>query len=112
MSFKKEYKRQRSEDERRIYVGNIHYDVGERELRDVFETIAPIEKVKFVVDYQTKQSRGIAFLTFQNATDANKVLTHCEKVEIALRDRKLRIQRANPRPEPMEGFRRDLRQVG
>lgn len=112
MSLKKEYKRQRSEDERRIYVGNIHYEVGERELRDVFETIAPIQKIKFVLNYETKQSRGVAFLTFQDAADANKVLAYCEKVEITLRNRTLRVQRAKPRPEAMEGFRRDLRQAG
>jgi cold-inducible RNA-binding protein len=79
---------------KRLYVGNLHFDVGERELCDAFMPHAGVEKVEIVKDKFTGQSRGFAFVELISANDAGAAI---EKLNGApIRGRMIRVQAAKP----------------
>ena len=51
----------------RLYVGNIKFDVGDRELRDVFERFGKVESAQVVIDKDSQQSRGFGFVEIDEA---------------------------------------------
>lgn len=49
-----------------IYVGNLHYNVSEDELKEVFSEYGEIEKVRIITDKETGRSRGFGFVTMED----------------------------------------------
>ena len=47
---------------RRLYVGNLHVNMNESELRQVFEPFGPVELVQLPSDPETNQCKGFGFV--------------------------------------------------
>lgn len=59
---------------KKIYVGNLSFDVTEDEVRRLFEEHGPVKKVKIVTDRETGRSRGFAFIEMSDHESASKAM--------------------------------------
>ncbi|BBN18123.1 RNA-binding protein 23/39 [Marchantia polymorpha subsp. ruderalis] len=55
---------------RRLYVGNLHFNMTEDQLRQVFEPFGPVELVQLPTDPETGQCKGFGFVQYARLEDA------------------------------------------
>lgn len=78
---------------KKLFVGNLAYAVTEDELRQLFEQVGPCESASVVMDRDTGQSRGFAFVMMANPGDAERAKKELDGTE--LHGRRLRVDEAN-----------------
>lgn len=54
----------------RLYVGNLPWTVGHRQLREYFAQFGPIQSARVIFDRSTGLSKGYGFIEFISASDA------------------------------------------
>ena len=59
---------------KKIYVGNLSFEVTEDEVRQLFEEHGPVENVKIVTDRDTGRSKGFAFIEMPDDESASKAM--------------------------------------
>jgi len=77
----------------KLFVGNLAFNITDRELSDAFAAHVPVVKAEVVRDKFDGRSRGFGFVELQNAEDvqrAIKVMTGCE-----LLGRPIRVEEAS-----------------
>lgn len=52
---------------KKVYVGNLNYQITQDELRDFFSPCGEITDVSIPVDRETRRARGFAFVEFKDA---------------------------------------------
>ncbi|KAJ8765555.1 hypothetical protein K2173_014677 [Erythroxylum novogranatense] len=70
--------------DRKLYVGNLHFNMTEMQLRQLFEPFGAVELVQLPLDLETGQCKGFGFVQFaqvENAKAAQSALNG--KLEIA-----------------------------
>ncbi|KAE8700105.1 ribonuclease P protein subunit p25-like protein-like [Hibiscus syriacus] len=70
--------------DRKLYVGNLHFNMTEMQLRQIFEPFGPVELVQLPLDLETGQCKGFGFVQFaqlEHAKAAQDALNG--KLEIA-----------------------------
>ena len=67
---------------KKLYVGNLPWDMTEDEIRDAFSACGTVEEVKVITDRDTGRSRGFAFVTMGSDDDANKAISEINNREI------------------------------
>ncbi|GMJ03981.1 hypothetical protein HRI_004067300 [Hibiscus trionum] len=70
--------------DRKLYVGNLHFNMTEMQLRQIFEPFGPVELVQLPLDLETGQCKGFGFVQFaqlEHAKAAQNALNG--KLEIA-----------------------------
>jgi len=86
-----------------IYVGNLPFDTDESSVRSVFGEYGEVADVKIIVDHETGRSRGFAFVTMNDDTEANAAIEGLNGADFG--GRPLKINEARPREErPRQGF--------
>ncbi|XP_039033765.1 RNA-binding protein 39-like isoform X2 [Hibiscus syriacus] len=50
--------------DRKLYVGNLHFNMTEMQLRQIFEPFGPVELVQLPLDLETGQCKGFGFVQF------------------------------------------------
>jgi RNA-binding protein 39 len=75
----------------RLYVGSLHFNVTESDLRPVFEAFGVVESIELHKDPSTGKSRGFGFVTYKNEGDARQALANLNGLEIAGRPMKVGI---------------------
>ncbi|KAH9717913.1 splicing factor CC1-like protein [Citrus sinensis] len=50
--------------DRKLYVGNLHFNMTETQLRKLFEPFGPVELVQLPLDIETGQCKGFGFVQF------------------------------------------------
>ncbi|KAH1082756.1 hypothetical protein J1N35_022517 [Gossypium stocksii] len=50
--------------DRKLYVGNLHFNMTEMQLRQIFEPFGPVEVVQLPLDLETGQCKGFGFVQF------------------------------------------------
>ncbi|XP_074581560.1 uncharacterized protein LOC141838065 [Curcuma longa] len=68
--------------ERKIYVGNLHYNITEEQLRQIFEPFGTLELVQLPLD-ETGQCRGYGFIQFAHLEHAKAAQSLNGKLDIA-----------------------------
>ncbi|KAG7601753.1 putative splicing factor, RBM39, nucleotide-binding alpha-beta plait domain superfamily [Arabidopsis thaliana] len=63
--------------DRKLYVGNLHFNMSELQLRQIFEAFGPVELVQLPLDPETGQCKGFGFIQFVQ-------LEHSKAAQIAL----------------------------
>ena len=58
----------------KLYVGNLPYTVDDAQLRDTFSKYGDIDELALIMDRDTGQSKGFAFVTFATQQAAEKAL--------------------------------------
>uniref|UniRef100_A0A2P2LEI7 Uncharacterized protein MANES_04G071600 n=1 Tax=Rhizophora mucronata TaxID=61149 RepID=A0A2P2LEI7_RHIMU len=67
---------------RRLYIGNLHFNITEDQLRQVFEPFGTVELVQLPLD-ETGHCKGFGFVQFARLEDARNALNLNGQVEIA-----------------------------
>ena len=80
-----------------IYVGNLHFNVSEDELRKAFEEYGEVSAVKIVTDSVTRRSKGFAFVTMSIESEGLQAIEELNEGE--LMGRKIVVNQARPKSE-------------
>ena len=87
---------------RKLYVGNLPYEVGEADLQQLFGGAGTVETVTVMRDMATGRARGFAFVEMATDEEAQKAITAYN--DYALGGRNLTVNEARPKPERSGGF--------
>jgi RNA recognition motif-containing protein len=88
---------------RKLYVGNLSYNVGEADLHTLFGRIGEVETVTIVREPATGQPRGFAFVEMRQESDAQRASTELNETEFE--GRRLTVNEARPKPTAGGGGR-------
>ena len=81
----------------KLYVGNLSFETTENDLQDLFEQHGAVSEVRLMTDRMTGRSRGFAFVTMNDSTQANAAMSALNGQE--LNTRALTVNEARPREE-------------
>jgi cold-inducible RNA-binding protein len=78
----------------KIYVGNLSFNTGEDELKQLFATLGTVDSVRLIRDQMTGRSRGFGFVEMTNDQEANAA---CQALnEREFEGRRLTVNEAKP----------------
>jgi RNA recognition motif-containing protein len=80
-----------------IYVGNLHYDVREDVLSDLFAEFGEVVSTRVVIDRETNRSKGFGFVEMADDNAGENAINALGGKEV--NGRALKISKANP-PAP------------
>jgi cold-inducible RNA-binding protein len=86
---------------RKLYVGNMPYETGEQDLRDLFASAGTVETVSVMRDMATGRARGFAFVEMASDEDAQNAITTLNNYEYG--GRNLTVNEAKPKPQGVGG---------
>jgi len=66
-----------------LYVGSLHFNLTESDIKQVFEPFGPLEFVDLHRDPMTGRSKGYAFVQYKRSEDAKMALEQMEGFELA-----------------------------
>ncbi|TKY73880.1 RNA-binding protein 39 [Spatholobus suberectus] len=69
--------------DRKLYVGNLHFNMTESQLREIFEPFGPVELVQLPLDLETGHCKGFGFVQFAHLEHAKAAQSLNGKLEIA-----------------------------
>jgi RNA recognition motif-containing protein len=87
---------------RKLYVGNLPYEVGEAELQQLFEGAGAVESVNVMRDMATGRARGFAFVEMGTDEEAQNAISAYNNYSLG--GRNLTVNEARPKPERSGGF--------
>jgi RNA recognition motif-containing protein len=96
------------ENMKKIFVGNLSFNMTEGELRSMFEPYGAVESVLIVTDRNTGRSRGFAFVEMADNGAADQAITALNGKDLG--GRTLTVNEARPKVDrggPRGGGRRD-----
>lgn len=73
----------------RLYVGSLHFNLTEEDIKAVFEPFGTILNVDLHREPGTLKSKGFCFIQFANSTDAEKAIQHMNGFDLAGRQIKV-----------------------
>jgi RNA recognition motif-containing protein len=80
---------------RKLYVGNLPYEVAESDLQDLFARAGSVESVHVMRDQMTGRARGFAFVEMSTDEEAQAAIR--ELNEYQLGGRNLTVNEARPK---------------
>jgi len=80
---------------RKLYVGNLGFDVTNQELQEEFAGVGACESVAVITERDTGRSRGFAFVEMSSSADAQKAIQELNGREI--KGRAIRVSEAQER---------------
>lgn len=87
---------------RKLYVGNLPYEIGETELQELFLRVGPVDSVSVMRDQTTGRARGFAFVEMSTDDDAQKAIKELNESQVG--GRSLTVNEARPREPRSGGF--------
>ena len=81
----------------RLYVGNLAKSTTEDELKNLFTQAGSVASVDMVKDRSSGESKGFAFITMGEQTEADKAISMFNAYSLA--DRELKVNVAKPKVE-------------
>ncbi len=100
---------------KKLYVGNLSYQMTEDNLKDVFAAFGDVLSAKIVTDAATGRSRGFGFVEMANDEEADKATATLNGTNVS--DRQINVSEARPQKDrgfsggnrggPRSGFDRD-----
>lgn len=80
---------------RKLYVGNLPYEVGENELQELFGRAGSVESVNVMRDQATGRARGFAFVEMSTDEEAQKAIQELNASQMG--GRSLTVNEARPK---------------
>lgn len=80
---------------RKLYVGNLPYEVGETELQELFGAVGPVDSVSVMRDQMTGRARGFAFVEMSSDADAQTAIQKLNESQVG--GRSLTVNEARPK---------------
>jgi len=87
---------------RKLYVGNLPYEVGETDLQTLFAAAGTVETVNVMRDMATGRARGFAFIEMGSEDEARAAITQFN--DYSMGGRNLTVNEARPKPERSGGY--------
>ena len=84
-----------------IFVGNLSFNTGEDELRQLFEPYGQVDRVSIMTDRDTGRSRGFGFVEMNSNEDGEKAITALNGSQIG--GRTINVNEARPKTERSGG---------
>ncbi len=81
----------------KLYVGNLTYNTGENELREIFSAYGTVDSVAVITDRDTGRSKGFGFVEFGNDTEAQAAIAGLNGKEVS--GRSLTVSVARPKSD-------------
>ncbi len=81
----------------KLYVGNLPYNMGDEELRVLFDAHGQVESARVITDRDTGRSRGFGFVEMPNDGEARKAIEALAETEVG--GRRLVVNEARPRED-------------
>ena len=81
----------------KLYVGNLSFETTENDLQDLFQQHGNVGEVALMMDRMTGKSRGFAFITMNDNTEATAAMTALNGKEV--NGRTLNVNEARAREE-------------
>ena len=82
---------------KKLYVGNLSYDMTDSELQTLFETFGAVQSVQIIMDRDTGRSKGFGFVEMSGAQEAQAAIDGLNGKEI--NGRQLTVNEARPRED-------------
>jgi cold-inducible RNA-binding protein len=79
----------------KLYVGNLGFNVTNKDLEDAFAVIGACESVSVITDRASGQSRGFGFVEMTSKDDAQRAIQQLDGKEI--KGRAVRVSEARDR---------------
>ncbi len=86
---------------KRLYVGNLSYDMSDDQLRDLFAQVGPVVSAKIIRYQDSGRSKGFGFVEMEKEEDAQKAVDTLNGQDNL--GRKLIVSEARP-PKPRTEF--------
>lgn len=80
----------------RLYVGNLDFSVGDKELLELFSSVGEVKGVQIITDKETDESRGFGFVEMETEEGAKKAIEKFNGEEHM--GRELTVEEAKPKP--------------
>ncbi len=80
-----------------IYVGNLPFDTGEEDLRQIFAAYGQVDSVAIIKDKMTGRSRGFGFVEMAKDEEAREAIAGLNGTDMG--GRTLTVNEARPRTE-------------
>jgi cold-inducible RNA-binding protein len=80
---------------RKLYVGNLPYEVGETELQELFGRAGSVDSVSVMRDQATGRARGFAFVEMNTDEEAQNAITTLNGTQVG--GRNLTVNEARPK---------------
>ena len=80
---------------RRLYVGNLNFEMSDAALREAFSRVGGVERAEVIKDRWSGISRGFGFVEMITAEDAETAISELDG--LAVMGRALRVALAKPR---------------
>lgn len=90
---------------KKLYVGNLLYEVTDDELRELFGQAGPVASAQVIRFHDSNRSKGFAFVEMENEEAAQKAIQMFHEQDY--RGRKLIVSEARP-PKPRTGGDRGM----
>jgi cold-inducible RNA-binding protein len=91
----------------KLYVGNLSFETTENDLQDLFEQHGQVSEVSLMMDRMTGKSRGFAFITMNDNTQAQAAMAALNGKELggrALNVNEARAREERPKPYGAKRF--------
>ena len=82
---------------KKLYAGNLSYNISEEELKNVFTPFGEVLSVKIITDAGTGRSKGFGFVEMANDEDADKAIAGLNGTNVM--DRAINVSEARPQTE-------------
>jgi cold-inducible RNA-binding protein len=80
-----------------LYVGGLSYESTEAEIKELFSSVGTVEKVALIIDRETGNSKGFAFVDMGTEEEAMQAIQTYNGYEFA--GRKLVVNEARPKED-------------
>ena len=75
-----------------IYAGNLHYDINEDELKEIFSEYGEVISAKIITDKYSGRSKGFGFVEMASDEEAQGAIDKLNGTEV--RGRNIKVNRA------------------
>jgi RNA recognition motif-containing protein len=79
-----------------IYVGNLPFNLGEEDLKEIFEEYGEVTTTKIVSDKFSGRSKGFGFVEMSNDAEAANAIKELNNAEIS--GRNIKVNESLPKP--------------
>jgi RNA recognition motif-containing protein len=84
-----------------IYVGNLPFNMGEEDLKEIFEEYGEVTSTKIVSDKFSGRSKGFGFVEMSNDTEAANAIKELNNAEIS--GRNIKVNESLPKTDDNRG---------
>jgi len=81
----------------KIYVGNLPYDIGENELKQLFEQHGEVSSAQIIVDKHSGRSKGFGFVEMTDDSQAEAAIEALNNQDF--QGRNIKVNKARPKTD-------------